>query len=109
MNSSFIALAQQKARLRARCDAERAVLAATCEQLQQSMTWWDLGYSLASTFAPRIKFLLPTLAIAAGSHLGSLGRVGSVAGKLITAWQFFRKAKSLYGTVDIGSLLGRRP
>jgi hypothetical protein len=109
MNSGLTTLDQQKARLVARCNVERAVVAATCDQLQQSMTWWDLGYSVASTFAPRAKFLLPALAVAAGSSLGTYGRVGSVVSKLIAGWQLFRKAKSLYETVDLNSLLGRLP
>lgn len=107
MNSA-LTLEEQKARLIARCDVERAVVAATCGQLQQSMTWWDLGYTAASAFAPKVKFLLPVLAVAAGSSLGSFGKVGPVVAKLVTAWQVFQKIRSVYQTLDVGSFFGRK-
>jgi hypothetical protein len=108
MSSGTTLLEEQKARLIARCCAERAVLESTCMELQQSMHWWDLGYSVASSFAPRVKFILPALAVVAGSQFGSLGKVGSVVTKLIAGYQFFRKAQSLYGSLNVGSFLGRK-
>jgi|GEM_PF-1189264 hypothetical protein len=107
MNSA-LTLEEQKARLVARCDAERAIVAASCDHLQQSMTWWEMGYSVASVLAPKVKFLLPVLAVAVGGSLGSFGKVGPVVAKAVTAWQVFQKARSVYQTLGLGSFFGRK-
>lgn len=94
MNAASVSLEQKKAHLLLRCEAERSVLCSTCLQLQQSMTWWNMGYSVASVFAPKAKLLLPIAAMVLGSRLGPLGQVGSIVSKVIMGWQFFKKIKS---------------
>ncbi|NJK92962.1 MAG: hypothetical protein HC904_14775 [Blastochloris sp.] len=97
-------LSERKARLVQRCEAERAVVVTTCEDLRDSMSWVDMGMAAASMIAPKAKLFLPVLALALGSgRLGSLGRAGSLVSKVVAGWQFFNKAKHL---VQGSGLLG---
>jgi hypothetical protein len=107
MKAASVSLEQQKAHLLLRCETERYILSSTCVQLQQSMTWWDMGYTLASAFAPKAKLLLPVVAMVLGSRLGSLGQVGSIVSKLIMGWQFFQKIRSASSSLDLPALFKR--
>jgi hypothetical protein len=107
MNSAPLDFSHEKARLVARCQAERELLSSTCEDLRQSMTWWDMGYSVATTFAPQAKLLLPVLALAMGSQVGPLGKAGSLFSKVMMGWRMFSKSREIFQSLKSGSFLGR--
>jgi hypothetical protein len=85
------ALAQRKASLILRCEADRIALAADAAVFRQRARWIELGWDLGRTVLPHMKLLAPVLGFLAARSLPQGIRL---LGRLHSLWQVGQRALS---------------
>lgn len=83
------ALAQRKATLIRRCEAERIDLATDAAVFRHRARWIELGWDLGRTMLPHMKLLAPVLGFLAARNLPQGMRA---LGSLHSLWQLGQRA-----------------